>query len=84
AAEDTAKRLARHFGCSSTIADRLDLATLVQAAHDAGAGQIVTPPAPVGPVATALARLAPDLAREGITLVPVRRAWDSRFWPHAT
>lgn len=84
AAEDTAKRLARHFGCSSTIADRLDLATLVQAAHDAGACQIVTSHAPVGPVATALARLAPELAREGITLMPVRRAWDSRFWPHAT
>ena len=39
--------------------------------------------APVGPVADQLARLVPVLAREGVTLVQVRRDWDSAFWPHA-
>jgi deoxyribodipyrimidine photo-lyase len=45
--------------------------------------QIITPYAPVGPVADALAQLVPVLAREGIKLITVRRAWDSTFWPHA-
>jgi deoxyribodipyrimidine photo-lyase len=31
-----------------------------------------------------LARLAPELALAGITLVQVRRDWDDAFWPLAT
>jgi len=78
AAADAATRL------SAAVVDRLDMATLVDAARAANVRQIVTPYAPVGPTADALARLTPELAREGITLAQPRREWDSRFWPHAT
>lgn len=48
-----------------------------------GIEQLVTGYAPVGPAAEGLAALAPRLAEEGIRLLPVRRAFDSAFWPHA-
>ena len=83
AAADTAMRARAHFGCPAHLIERLDAQTLIDAAAVSGARQIVTPYAPVGPVADALARLAPSLATAGITLVQKRRAWDSRFWPHA-
>ncbi len=56
----------------------------MERAREAGARQIVTPYAPVGPVADILAKAAPVLASEGIPLVQARRAWDEKFWPHAT
>lgn len=84
AAADAAARTAAHFDCPESVTDRLDAATLVTAAQAAGVRQIVTPYAPVGPVADALARTAPELARHGIALTQIRRAWDSRYWPHAT
>jgi deoxyribodipyrimidine photo-lyase len=61
-----------------------DAASLIGQAREAGAEQIITSYAPVGPVADTLARMAPSLASEGIPLVQIRRAWDERFWPHAT
>jgi len=61
----------------------LDAGHLTAAARAAGVRTIVTPYAPVGPTAEALARLVPDLEAEGLRLVQVRRDWDSRFWPHA-
>lgn len=84
ACTDAATRAASHFGCGTTLAERLDAETLIAAAQTAGVKQIVTASAAVGPVADALAQLAPVLAREGITLCQVRRPWDSAFWPHAT
>ena len=83
AAADTASRTAVHFGCTATVPDALDAGALIEAVHAAGLRQIVTPYAPVGPVADTLARFAPVLANEGITLAQVRRAWDEQFWPHA-
>ena len=62
----------------------VQLVAPVVAAGDAGVSTIVTAFAPVGPTAQALARLAPDLALAGITLVQVRRDWDEAFWPLAT
>jgi len=76
-------RAAAHFGCPASVVNRLDAETLIASASAAGVTQIITPFAPVGPVADTLAQVAPVLAREGITLVPVRRDWDSTFWPHA-
>lgn len=78
AAADTAARL------SARVVDLLDAPTHIAAARAADVRQIVTPYAPVGPTADALARLATELAREGITLAQQRRNWDERFWPHAT
>ena len=38
---------------------------------------------PVGPNATLVQALHTALAEAGIKLHPVRRPWDTRFWPHA-
>jgi hypothetical protein len=54
------------------------------ASETAGVRQIVSPYAPVGPVADRLARLDRELAGNGVTITQVRRDWDTRFWPHAT
>ena len=84
AAADTVSRTAMHFDCPVDLADRLDAGMLMTAAQGAGVKRIVTPYAPVGPVADRLAKLASELASEGVTLAEVRRDWDERFWPHAT
>ena len=83
AAAETAERAAAHFGCPATVIERLNAEALIGAANAAGVRRIVTPYAPVGPVADQLALLTPVLAREGVALTQVRRAWDSAFWPHA-
>lgn len=83
ATADAAARAAAHFGCSATLAEALDAEVLLAAARTAGARQVLTPYAPVGPVADALAALEPVLAAEGIALRPVRRRWDTGLWPHA-
>jgi deoxyribodipyrimidine photo-lyase len=83
ATADAAARAAAHCRCDASLADRLDAATLIAAAQAAGARQVLTPYAPVGPVSDALAALEPALAAEGIALRPVRRRWDSGLWPHA-
>ena len=83
AATETAMRAAAGLGRQATVIKELDTETLIAAANAAGVRRIVTPYAPVGPVADQLARLVPVLAREGVTLVQVRRDWDSAFWPHA-
>lgn len=82
-ADDAATHAAARFKCAAHVAQTLDVATLVAAAQDAGVRQIVTPYAPVGPVADAMRALFPVLAAQGITLVQVRRDWDAEFWPHA-
>ena len=84
AAADAASRIASHYSCAAEVAPALDAAQLIAAAQAHGVRQIVTPYAPVGPVADALAWLAPLLASEGITLVQSRREWDAQFWPYAT
>lgn len=53
-------------------------------AEDLGAKQVLTPYAPVGPVADDLARIETALRAKGITLVRVRKDYDSQAWPHAT
>ena len=83
AAAETALRIEAHFGCPARVIDRLDAETLASAARAAGARQIVTAYAPVGPVADALAHCGPLLADADIALARVRRAWDDAFWPHA-
>ena len=84
AAADTAARLGTRFATGAATLSGLDAGSLITAAQAAGVRHIVTPYAPVGPVADALARIAPTLAAEGVTLHRVRRDWDERFWPHAT
>ena len=83
AVADAATRAEAHCRCGSTLASVLDAETLIAAAQAVGARQVLTPYAPVGPVADVLAALAPLLAAEGIALRPVRRRWDAGLWPHA-
>lgn len=84
AAVDTAARVEALLGCTTGLIDRLDAESLLSAARAAGVRQVVTPYAPVGPVADALARLTLALADEDVALVQVRRCWDDQMWPHAT
>ncbi len=84
ASTDAATRASDHLRCAVDSIATLDAQRLVAAAQAARARQIVTAFAPVGPVADALARLAPQLASAGIRLSSTRRAWDTVFWPHAT
>ena len=84
AAEECATRVAAHFGCPAQHLPALDAEALIAAADKADARQIVMPYAPVGPDSDALAALLPRLEAAGLHVVPVRRGWDSAFWPHAT
>ncbi len=84
ATADAAQRASAAFGCPAAVAAALDGPALIAAARAAQVSTIVTAYAPVGPVADALAALAPQLAAEGIALHQRRRAWDEAFWPHAT
>jgi deoxyribodipyrimidine photo-lyase len=83
AADDTAARVATHFGCPTQRLAALDADALIAAASAAGARQLVMPYAPIGPDADALTALLPTLEAAGLRVVPVRRGWDSAFWPHA-
>jgi len=57
---------------------------IVEWAVDSRLQQLVTPYAPVGPAAEAVATLADALAKQRIRLAPVLRDYDRRAWPHAT
>ncbi len=83
AATGATTRIGAHFGCPVQLTERLSAKTLINAARAANVSQIVTAYVPVGPVADALALLAPALAAEGMKLVQFRRDWDAMFWPHA-
>lgn len=84
AAGDAAERVSETFQCPADIVDMVGVETLIRRAKDAGAEQIITPYAPVGPVADLFAKFAPRLEQEAIPLVQIRRNWDEKFWPHAT
>jgi deoxyribodipyrimidine photo-lyase len=83
--EDACRRAAAHF--AAPVA-RLPEAHLVDALVDWAERhrlrQVVTPYAPVGPVADRVDRAAQALARAGVALLRVMRGWDRAVWPHAT
>ena len=84
ATQDAADRARSYFGCGSTVVPTLDRDTILAAAEQVGAREIITPDAPIGPIADALVDLETALAAHGVPLVRRRRSWDQRFWPHAT
>ena len=85
ALEDAIERAGAHFKANATRLPESTLETAIPAwAVENGLTQILTPYAPVGPVADRIAALAKVLAAQNISLVRVRREWDSRAWPHAT
>jgi deoxyribodipyrimidine photo-lyase len=57
---------------------------LVAWARQSEALQVVTPFAPVGPVASLVASLDTRLAAENIRMVRAMRPYDAALWPHAT
>jgi deoxyribodipyrimidine photo-lyase len=83
AAADTSDRLRAHLGCPVNIVQAIDADTLIAAAQAHDVTQIISPYAPVGPVADALRDVAPSIAQAGLTLSQPRRSWDTQFWPHA-
>lgn len=83
--DDCADRLSARLGTSIPIMQATDLAKdLPRIAQRAGAVQIVTPHAPVGPMAEALDEAIPTLAQAGLRLARIMRDYDRRLWPHAT
>jgi deoxyribodipyrimidine photo-lyase len=83
AAADAATRAGANFNCPVQMIDAIDPEILNAAAASASVDTIITPYAPVGPVADALAAATATLARSDIALVQKRRSWDAQFWPHA-
>jgi deoxyribodipyrimidine photo-lyase len=75
---------AARVGCAASRFGPDALHHLADWAADTGARQLVTPLAPQGPVADALAALAPMLAARGVALRRILRPWDRALWPHAT
>ncbi|TSB03959.1 FAD-binding domain-containing protein [Sphingorhabdus contaminans] len=84
ALSDTASRVRAQMGCDVAPYPQITADQLIASAQFAGVRQVLTAYAPVGPMADNLAQLGRDLKAAGITLYPVRRTWDTDFWPHAT
>jgi len=59
------------------------VAAIITAAQHAGTSKVLTPFAPVGPVATKLASITKPLAAAGIELHQQYRPYDAITWPHA-
>jgi deoxyribodipyrimidine photo-lyase len=83
AAAETANRLGTYFRCPVSVSPVLDATMLATAAERAKVRHIVTPYAPVGPVADALQNVQQGLATTNIAFTQVRRSWDNYFWPFA-
>jgi deoxyribodipyrimidine photo-lyase len=81
---DGLRSAADAFGAPATRLPSLTATAILAWVRASGAATIVTPYAPVGPVATRLAEIAPRLHADGIRLVEVRRAFDTTAWPHGT
>jgi deoxyribodipyrimidine photo-lyase len=81
---ETAGRWGGKLGAMRGLAEDMAPAAVADWTAHAGARQVVTAYAPVGPVADWLAALEPELAARGLDLVRVMRAEDARAWPEAT
>ncbi len=83
AIEDGLRRATAHFDarCDGVLVDG---DALLAWARGCGARTVVTAYPPTGLIARELARTEAALARDGIRLARIRRAWDDAAWPHAT
>jgi deoxyribodipyrimidine photo-lyase len=84
AVTETAGRWADRLGPLRGLSEDMAPAAVADWAAHAGARQVVSAHAPVGPVADWLAALEPELAARGIDLCLVLRPEDARAWPLAT
>lgn len=81
---DGFERAAAHWRVPGARIDGAEpVAALVAWARAHALEQVVTAYAAVGPVADMLAEADGALAREGIGMARVLRAWDRAAWPHA-
>jgi hypothetical protein len=80
---DALARAAEHTGIAPERIDGTQpLPALLAWAERQRLEQIVTPYAPVGPVADLLAAARPRLAAMGVALVRTLSPWDAAAWPH--
>ena len=84
AADDAAERAARALDVEAEVVRGIDAGALIERARAAGVELVLTPEAPVGPVADGLDAIEPALNRAGLRLRRVRRDWDDAAWPYAT
>ena len=80
---DARARAAIHFAAPSEEVPGLTAPAIREWALRHGVRTVVTAHTPVGPGRTAFEKLVAELAGEDISLVQVRRAWDSAAWPEA-
>ena len=80
---DARARAATHFAAPSEEVPGLTAPAIREWALRHGVRTVVTAHTPVGPGRTAIEKLVAELANEDISLVQVRRAWDSAAWPEA-
>lgn len=81
---DAAERIEQHYGLAVETIDQLEADRVISACRQAGVDAVITPYAPVGPVADALHGLERELRQADIPLYRVRRQWDTLAWPNAT
>lgn len=79
---DARTRWSARFGDEGPMTT--DVSSLVDWAREARLEQVITPYAPVGPSASALRKLRKAFSDHDVSLVRIRRPWDSAAWPHAT
>ena len=83
ALSDARERAARHFGATGEALAELSAPAIRDWALSHAVRTVVIGYAPVGPGRTAIEKVTAELAGQGISLVQVRRAWDSAAWPEA-
>lgn len=84
AAEDAYARHEKQFGTVAPNANGPNpVSKVTDWAREAGLEHVVTPYAPVGPVADLLDDLESALAAHNISLRRIMRPYDSAAWPHA-
>jgi deoxyribodipyrimidine photo-lyase len=81
---DALKRIAEKHKCPAPELPNLTVDAVALFAEQHGLQKLVTPYAPVGPVAEQLSILTTGLRTRGIELVQVRREYDSAAWPHSS
>ncbi len=81
---DAMARASEWFGQPAERLPALDGDAMAAWAERLGASVVVTACAPVGPVEEALSDAGNWLAMRKLRLMPLRRTYDARVWPHAT
>ncbi len=81
---DTMSRTAQRLNVPADRLASLSSVSIADFCRAHGLDTVVTPYAPVGPVADEFASIIPALAKDGITLMQLRRPFDSEAWPYGT